>query len=267
MVSTEDPTEKITMADIPSREKLSRDENIVDSPPPPKSSELAAVSPIKSSSRKSSDASNDTCSTASTRMSNEIPFIQLAPKVEQLCISRWVDLTQQPKAELPAVQQRPRTLTRRFLQYGGTNLVKRLRSSSNWSRSIEPSRKVLVERMHSGSYNRIVAIKIPKPGASDRELILRIPRTSWFSSSPEREVATVQYVRQKTSIQAPDIIAFDFSSENILKSQYVIYSRIPGVDLAHQAHHLTLTDDQWDDFARQLGDLVSVIFFRAIIEM
>lgn len=67
--------------------------------------------------------------------------------------------------------------------------------------------------MSGGTLNRIICITVIDPSADRPEqLILRIPRIAWMSR-PDREVATLRYVRQHSSVPVPPVKAFDFKPD------------------------------------------------------
>lgn len=90
-----------------------------------------------------------------------------------------------------------------------------------------------IERLHGGSFNRIIGINISqsykKHSKIEREFILRVPR--FEDARPDRDVATIQYVRHRTNIPVAKIVAKDYSSENPLGKSYVVQRRVPGKDL------------------------------------
>ena len=63
----------------------------------------------------------------------------------------------------------------------------------------------------------------------DRNLILRLPR--WGQGQIKRVSATLDYVRQNSSIPEATTVAKDFSDDSLLESPYIIQKRIPGNDL------------------------------------
>ena len=90
-----------------------------------------------------------------------------------------------------------------------------------------------IERLCGGSYNRIVGITLPEsrrfPPLTQNSFILRIPRNK--DARPDREVALLEHVRQRTNIPVPKVVAKDYCCDNALGLPYVIQQRIPGKDL------------------------------------
>ena len=83
-------------------------------------------------------------------------------------------------------------------------------------------------------------------------LILRVPREERARS--DREVALLNYMRNKTSIPVARIAAKDFSRDNPLEKPYVLQHRIPGSELSlvwdNLSHKQRLVD------ARRLGGVI-----------
>ena len=73
----------------------------------------------------------------------------------------------------------------------------------------------------------------------------------------DREIATLRYVGRHTSIPVAKVRAFDYTSENPLKSPFVIQNRITGHDLQHApAFYPDLTYKQKCEFATQFGKIL-----------
>ena len=201
-----------------------------------------------------SEATSGQVGSSTSTRSDETPFPELVPRVELLCFSIWSKLVQQAGPLLAIDQDVPKTFAQRLLGRSESFLPRRLRSRSTISYAAHPFRKVTIDRLTNGTFNRVVAITIPKPGQGEHQLILRIPRDNWHKSKPERDVAILRYVRQHTSIPVANVIAFDFTDKNPLKSAYVVQSRIAGTDLLRNGD---LTLGQASEVAKQLAHVVS----------
>jgi len=109
--------------------------------------------------------------------------------------------------------------------------------------------------MAGGSFNRITGVKIiGSEGENPIVLVLRTPRNAW-DSRPDREVATLEYIRHHTGIPVPQIKAFDFSEENPLKGPYVVQNRIPGLSF-EMAIRNGISHKQWCTMAKEIGLLL-----------
>jgi aminoglycoside phosphotransferase (APT) family kinase protein len=87
-----------------------------------------------------------------------------------------------------------------------------------------------VSRMSGGGFNRIIGISRKTPEQEKSlDYILRIPR--FDAARLDRDVAALQYVQKLGIIPAPEVIAFDETSDNKLGDPYMIQKRLPGTDL------------------------------------
>ena len=92
-----------------------------------------------------------------------------------------------------------------------------------------------LEQMRGGSFNRVIGINFSETdktfSGTDRNFVLRIPRDEEFSR-PDRDVATLEYLRTLSSIPVPEVIHKDFTKNNPLGFSYMIQKKIPGQNLA-----------------------------------
>ncbi|CAF9903946.1 MAG: hypothetical protein HETSPECPRED_003253 [Heterodermia speciosa] len=134
-------------------------------------------------------------------------------RVEQLCEELW-----------PA----QKTFKARLAD---SKLITRLRAVRVLRKILPPSQKPMIERMEGGDYNRITGITLPSSHKNKpRQLILRAPRAKELAH-PERDVAVLKYIRQKSSIPVATVAAWDYSCNNPLESPYVLQNRVEGQDL------------------------------------
>ena len=205
----------------------------------------------QASSSKSSKFSYQ--SETSTLAHEQTPFIDFKLQVLELCHLLW------PSAPKSTLSERSTTASgHRFSSLLKSKKLLQRKSSSPIT-SNETSKDLVkdfvIERMRGGTFNRIIGITIIDPSADRPEqLILRIPRIAWMSR-PDREVATLRYVRQHSSVLVPHVRAFDFKPDNPLKDPYVIPDRIHGTDL-HTAIQNDLSHKQWCAVARQVGRIL-----------
>ena len=160
---------------------------------------------------RSASSSVRTVSTATYERGEQEAEKLFTQRIEKLCGVLWP-----PKSimqRLSTSQAATRLRTNKFL------------------RSLLPFPQIpLIERLRGGDLNHITGITLPSSyGEGDRNLILRVPR--WDQNRLDREVAILNYVRQKTWIPVATIAATDFSCNNPLVKPYVLQHRIPGSDL------------------------------------
>lgn len=114
----------------------------------------------------------------------------------------------------------------------GHRCSKSLQRSKLFRTLVRSTQAPLIERLKGGSYNRITGITLPSSyGQESQELILRTPREENEEARPDRDVALLDDVRQRTTIPVPAIAASDSKDQNPLKSPYVLQHRISGSSL------------------------------------
>lgn len=118
-----------------------------------------------------------------------------------------------------------------------------------------PLADITIERMHGGSYNRVIGIAVSASGPpSENRLatgayVLRIPRGK--STRIEQEIATLHYVRGQTTIPAPEIVQFDLTSNNTINSKYSLQQKIPGERLFDV--YMKISQSERSTIVRQLA--------------
>ncbi|KAL9137185.1 MAG: hypothetical protein Q9175_001600 [Cornicularia normoerica] len=187
---------------------------------------------------RSSQSSVQTSSTAAyerQELEAEEAFNQ---RIEQLCQDLW---------------PLPTSIKHRFL---ASQAATRLRTN-RFFRSIVPAPQMpLIQHLRGGGFNHITSITLPSSyDGGHRNLILRVPREG--KSRPDQQVATLDYVRRRTSIPVATIEATDFTYNNAVGKPYVLQHRIPGRDL----------DSVWDELshsqrcvvAEEVGRLIKTL--------
>ena len=182
-------------------------------------------------------------SQTSTMGHSHVPFEEFSLQVKELCEHLWNhhQIPERPDDTIDRASGRP------FCSFGEKKLK---------------SKEFTVERMRGGGFNRVVGIDVAETMSElvDRcRLILRIPR--FENARPDRDVAVLRFVREYTSIPVPEVKLFDFSSNNPLKSPYVIQSRIPGDNLQHPGptYYPYLSHKQKCTVATELGRILREI--------
>lgn len=192
-------------------------------------------------------------SETSTLAHEQTPFIDFKLQVVELCHLLWPSASRRPLSK-----QSPGASGHRFSGLLKSRKFGRLKSpppAAPDETSKQLTKEFVIERMTGGTFNRIIGITVIDPGADRPEqLILRVPRIAWMSR-PDRDVATLSYVRQHSSIPVADVKAFDVDCDNPLKDPYVIQSRIAGTDL-RTAITNGLSHEQWCAIARETGRIM-----------
>ena len=206
-------------------------------------SEAKNVSNATKNSTASSSISID--SRTSTLKYSQEPFNEYRIRVKELCHVLW-------PAEYPLA---PRN--RRASSIAGSRILDAVRVRK-FRRAVLPSpeNEFLIERLAGGTYNRIIGITAKDTGIDGpRNFVLRIPRPLMADFGYiEREVAILRYVRQNSTLPVADVIKFDPTTNNPLKSGYVVQSRLPGISL----HSIwdELTHEQRCIVAREVGKII-----------
>ena len=207
---------------------------------------VANAPKTSSETSKSSSFYPPSKSETSTLQFDHTPFEEYKSQVQQLCHQLWCP-SSPSKAPAPSSKELRTVSSSRILG------VLRKKKAAPVLQPKTPAKQFLIERMRGGSYNRITGITIlDSEGKEDTHLVLRVPRIAW-DSTPEREVALLRYVRQHTSIPVPEVIAVDYTSNNLLKDPYVIQKRIPGTTISVAREEKEITTEQWCTVAREIG--------------
>lgn len=82
------------------------------------------------------------------------------------------------------------------------------------------------------------------------DLVLRIAGDHVPRIKTENEAAVLQWLRQNTSIPVPAVIAYDASSENPLRREFIILNRCPGLPISDI--YDSLTPKQLESILKQL---------------
>ena len=223
----------MTTTEAESEQQLSNNSSTMESPTPEEQPSPQDSIPIGSRPPSSSSTHSDTSTLGYADVES---FAEFKPGVEKLCEALW------PPSK---------SLSRR--------IAKHLRASK-FFRSFVPSLQTpLIERLKGGDYNRITSITLPPSYASATpKLILRNSR--WPGQGrPDRDIAILDFVRQRTSIPVPKVVAWDFSSDNALGKPYVIQQRVPGSDL--NSIWRTISHVQRCTIACEMGSMVKSLLF------
>lgn len=199
-------------------------------------------------SNKSSSAGESAKTNTSTIEFEHEAFETYQGRVKELCQLLWPNT--------PSGSRLKKMFDKRF---GGSRRGKKL------FRSILPHKPKIfhIARLRGGGFNRIVGIDILGPGKAEPEterLILRIPR--FEDAKPESEVAVLRYVSQHTTLPVPRIKSLDFTTNNSLKSPYVINYRIPGHDLQHLG-----SGSEFPNLNHQQQCKVAVEFAKSLLQL
>ena len=244
-MSTSEAIESLPPDADEQKQSLAPDINMPDAAPEDSLPDIVANAP-ETSSQTSKSSSFYAESETSTLKYSQTPFEEFKAQVQQLCHLLWSP-SSPAKAPSPSVKELRSFSSSRFL---GVMRKKKVTPAPEPTAS---SKQFVIERMRGGSYNRVTGITIlDSNGKEENRLVLRVPRIAW-DSTPEREVAILRYVRQHTSIPVPEVIAVDYTSNNLLKDAYVIQKRVAGMNIWEAKQERETTTEQWCTVAREVG--------------
>jgi hypothetical protein len=83
--------------------------------------------------------------------------------------------------------------------------------------------------MSGGGFNRIIGFSRVIGGQERIQYVLRGPR--FEAAQLDHEVAVLQFLRQYSNLPVPEGIKFNEMGNNLLRSPYMVQTRIPGIDL------------------------------------
>lgn len=181
--------------------------------------------------------SNSECSDTSTIKFEQEPFHLFKSRVEELCQTLW------PPQKYVG------------FSWAKSSIAKYIRANRFLSRFIPSQTPPLIERLRGGDNNRITGITLPSSKwgeRAQRDLILRVPRSDRGQTA--REVATLDYLRQNSSIPTANVVTSEYSDQNVLGTPYVIQDQIPGTDL--EVLWNDLNHSQRCTIAREVGRVI-----------
>ncbi|PVI02219.1 hypothetical protein DM02DRAFT_523265 [Periconia macrospinosa] len=137
------------------------------------------------------------------------------------------------------------------------------------------AQKITLERVRGGSENRTIGVNVfdsrpnifvriwqriltpcyPTNQNTAKQYILRIPR--WKNEFLEQQVAILRVVGSKTSLPVPKVVQYDTTSDNGLKSQYMIQNRIPGRPLKSIINELN--PKQLESFLKNIMEITETL--------
>jgi hypothetical protein len=113
-----------------------------------------------------------------------------------------------------------------------------------------PTAKFEVKFLARGAWNQVFLVM----DEQGRELIFRValPVYPWYKT--EAEVATIQFVRENTTIPVPNVYAFDSSADNELGYEWILMEKLPGVPYREVEDQLSIEAKL--DIARTIAEWV-----------
>lgn len=87
-----------------------------------------------------------------------------------------------------------------------------------------------VKFLAKGAFNKVYTVDT-KTTSAVKSYIFRATLPVEPSDKVRNEVATLDYIKQRTTIPVPSVIAYDSSSENDLGFEWILTEKIPGAPL------------------------------------
>lgn len=126
-----------------------------------------------------------------------------------------------------------------------------------WSGTCEYDFAIM--RMTGGYYTRTLGIsRLDSNGNIDSRYVLRTPRVD--EDSIECYLGAQNYVKNIGNIPVPDVVAFDATTENVLRRPYMVQNRLPGMNLANV--YPALNHPQQCLVATRLGEIYRQMLSR-----
>lgn len=137
-----------------------------------------------------------------------------------------------------------------------------------WTRepSLEAIAKVCREKLHideagtcrvsfhaQGGFNKIYLVH-----TNQQQLIMRVSLPVCPRTKTRGEVTTLQFLRRRTTVSVPEVVAFDDSAENEIGFEWILMEFLPG-DLAYKRWR-TLTISQKMALVQQVAEFQAQIF-------
>ncbi|KAL4073380.1 hypothetical protein J3A83DRAFT_2523341 [Scleroderma citrinum] len=108
--------------------------------------------------------------------------------------------------------------------------------------------------LSSGTFHKAYLISL----TDTRTLVARVARRFMPRLKTESEVATMHYLRTKTTIPVPDVYHYDSNQYNRLGGEYIIMSQAPGIPLA-QVYH-TMSNEELNTLFTNLASIILPVF-------
>ncbi|KII84602.1 hypothetical protein PLICRDRAFT_179412 [Plicaturopsis crispa FD-325 SS-3] len=89
--------------------------------------------------------------------------------------------------------------------------------------------------LSSGTFHKAYLVTL----TSRRELVARVARRYMPRLKTESEVATMHYLREKTSVPVPTVYFYDSNPYNRLGGEYILMSKAPGIPLSRVYHSMS----------------------------
>lgn len=139
-----------------------------------------------------------------------------------------------------------------------------LNSSPIWTREPNPqdiahvSRRTLhvkceVSFFAEGAFNKLYLVQ-----TAQRDLLMRVSLPVHPHAKTRGEVTTLRFLRRRTEVPVPDVVAFDDSNDNEIGFEWILMERMPGVSAYKRWR--TMTTFQKVALVQSIAELQAQIF-------
>ncbi|KAG9311592.1 hypothetical protein JVU11DRAFT_7801 [Chiua virens] len=108
--------------------------------------------------------------------------------------------------------------------------------------------------LSSGTFHKAYLITL----ADTRQLVARVARRFMPRLKTQSEVATMQYLRERTSIPVPDIYFYDSNPFNRLGGEYILMSKASGIPLGRVYH--SMSNEQLKILFKNVASIIIPLF-------
>ncbi|KIJ63793.1 hypothetical protein HYDPIDRAFT_112752 [Hydnomerulius pinastri MD-312] len=108
--------------------------------------------------------------------------------------------------------------------------------------------------LSSGTFHKAYLVTL----VDTRELVARVARKFMPRLKTQSEVATMQYLREKTSIPVPDVYFYDSNPYNRLGGEYILMSKASGIPLSRVFH--TMSNDEIKTLFKNVASIIIPLF-------
>ncbi|OAX40566.1 hypothetical protein K503DRAFT_714283 [Rhizopogon vinicolor AM-OR11-026] len=111
-----------------------------------------------------------------------------------------------------------------------------------------------IKFLSSGTFHKAYLVTL----ADARQLVARVARRFMSRLKTESEVATMHYLRERTSIPVPDVYYYDANPYNRLGGEYILMSKAKGVPLSSVYH--TLSNEELKSLFANVASITIPLF-------
>ncbi|KAG0260017.1 Phosphotransferase enzyme [Mortierella polycephala] len=113
---------------------------------------------------------------------------------------------------------------------------------------------ISVKKLGEGCFNKVYVLTMD----DGFECVARLALPYFPRYKTESEVATMQLVRERTSIRVPEVYAWSADATNPIGAEYILMEKIPGVPLDDTWRSMSFEDKE--HIVRQIIDIVLQLF-------